>query len=172
MLAAVALRFFLEAKILDDVLGGLGDDPADVVEALASGASGDLVTTASATVAGDANPSNNSATDSIRFIPRSVAVANDIVAKGWKAKAYQVDVSDAAAVAMLGASNRIPDDALPLFAGKRVRSMAHVDPLPFVPPTVMTGPVNWALVALQSDCLTEATRSSPIAMAFGCCRST
>jgi len=28
-----------------------------------------------------------------------VAVANDIVAKGWKAKAYQVDVSDAAAVA-------------------------------------------------------------------------
>jgi 3-oxoacyl-[acyl-carrier protein] reductase len=28
-----------------------------------------------------------------------VAVANDIVAKGWKAKAFQVDVSDAAAVA-------------------------------------------------------------------------
>jgi len=34
---------------------------------------------------------------------------------------------DTAAVAMLGASNIIPADALPHFAGKRVRIMAHVD---------------------------------------------
>ncbi|PAW89510.1 MAG: hypothetical protein B9S33_02660 [Pedosphaera sp. Tous-C6FEB] len=34
---------------------------------------------------------------------------------------------DTAAVAMLGASNLIPTDALPLFAGKRVRIMAHAD---------------------------------------------
>ena len=49
-----------------------------VVGRTAAGASGDLVTTASATVDGDVNPSNNSDTDSIRSIPRSVAVANDI----------------------------------------------------------------------------------------------
>lgn len=35
--------------------------------------------------------------------------------------------ADTAAVAMLGASNLIPADALPLFAGKRVRVMAHAD---------------------------------------------
>jgi len=35
--------------------------------------------------------------------------------------------ADTAAVAMLGASNTIPADALPLFAGKRVRIMAHAD---------------------------------------------
>lgn len=35
--------------------------------------------------------------------------------------------ADTAAVAMLGASNTIPEDALPLFAGKRVRVMAHAD---------------------------------------------
>jgi len=34
---------------------------------------------------------------------------------------------DTAAVAMLGASNSIPADALPLFAGKRVRIMTHAD---------------------------------------------
>ena len=34
---------------------------------------------------------------------------------------------DTAAVAILGASNRIPDDALPAFRGKRVRIMAHTD---------------------------------------------
>ncbi len=34
---------------------------------------------------------------------------------------------DTAAVAMLGASNLIPTDALPLFACKRVRIMAHTD---------------------------------------------
>ncbi len=35
--------------------------------------------------------------------------------------------ADTAAVAMLGAGNTIPADALPLFAGKRVRIMAHAD---------------------------------------------
>jgi len=35
--------------------------------------------------------------------------------------------ADTAAVAMLGASNTIPADALPLFARKRVRVMAHAD---------------------------------------------
>ncbi len=35
--------------------------------------------------------------------------------------------ADVATVAMLGASNTIPADALPLFAGKRVRIMAHAD---------------------------------------------
>jgi len=35
--------------------------------------------------------------------------------------------TDVAAVAILGASNRIPADALPLFAGKRVRLFPHVD---------------------------------------------
>jgi hypothetical protein len=35
--------------------------------------------------------------------------------------------ADTAAVAMLGASNSIPADVLPLFAGKRVRIMAHAD---------------------------------------------
>ena len=35
--------------------------------------------------------------------------------------------SNTAAVAMLGASNLIPTDALPLFAGKRVRIMTHAD---------------------------------------------
>ena len=35
--------------------------------------------------------------------------------------------ADTAAVAMLGASNRIPSEALPLFAGKRIRIMAHAD---------------------------------------------
>jgi hypothetical protein len=35
--------------------------------------------------------------------------------------------ADTAAVAMLGASNTIPADALPLFAGKRIRVMAHAD---------------------------------------------
>ncbi len=35
--------------------------------------------------------------------------------------------ADTAAVAMLGASNRIPAEALPLFAGKRIRIMAHAD---------------------------------------------
>lgn len=35
--------------------------------------------------------------------------------------------ADTAAVAMLGAGNTIPADALPLFAGKRVRIMPHVD---------------------------------------------
>lgn len=35
--------------------------------------------------------------------------------------------ADTAAVAILGAGNTIPADALPLFAGKRVRIMAHVD---------------------------------------------
>lgn len=35
--------------------------------------------------------------------------------------------ADTAAVTMLGASNSIPADALPLLAGKRVRIMAHAD---------------------------------------------
>ena len=35
---------------------------------------------------------------------------------------------DAAAVAILGSSNRIPAEALPLFAFKRVRIMVHADP--------------------------------------------
>ncbi len=35
--------------------------------------------------------------------------------------------ADTAAVAMLGASNTIPADALPLFAGKRIRICAHAD---------------------------------------------
>ena len=35
--------------------------------------------------------------------------------------------ADTAAVAMLGASPSVPADALPLFAGKRIRIMAHVD---------------------------------------------
>ncbi|MFA6545537.1 MAG: toprim domain-containing protein [Limisphaerales bacterium] len=35
--------------------------------------------------------------------------------------------ADTAAVAILGSSNSIPADALPLFAGKRVRIMAHAD---------------------------------------------
>lgn len=35
--------------------------------------------------------------------------------------------SDVAVVGMLGASNRIPDDALPAFRGKRVRIFAHAD---------------------------------------------
>lgn len=40
--------------------------------------------------------------------------------------AHQREV-DVAAVAMLGASNSIHADALPLFAGKRIRIMAHTD---------------------------------------------
>jgi len=35
--------------------------------------------------------------------------------------------ADTAAVALLGAGNAIPPEALPLFAGKRVRIMAHAD---------------------------------------------
>lgn len=35
--------------------------------------------------------------------------------------------TDTAAVALLGASNSIPADALPLFDGKRIRIMAHAD---------------------------------------------
>lgn len=35
--------------------------------------------------------------------------------------------ANTAAVAILGASNSIPPDALPLFAGKRVRILAHAD---------------------------------------------
>ncbi len=35
--------------------------------------------------------------------------------------------SDTAAVAMMGASNRFPRDAMPLFAGKRVRICTHAD---------------------------------------------
>ena len=35
--------------------------------------------------------------------------------------------ADAAVVGMLGAANKIPDDALPAFRGKRVRIMAHAD---------------------------------------------
>lgn len=49
-----------------------------VVGRTGSSATGDLVTTASVTVEGDADPSNNSDTATIRFIPRSVAVSNDI----------------------------------------------------------------------------------------------
>ena len=35
--------------------------------------------------------------------------------------------ADTAAIAMLGASNQIPADALPLFTGKRVRICTHAD---------------------------------------------
>lgn len=49
-----------------------------VVGRTGSSATGDIVTTASATVAGDANSVNDRDTSTVRFIPRSVAVANDI----------------------------------------------------------------------------------------------
>lgn len=47
-LFAVARRFFPEFEILDDMFGGLNHDPADVIEPLASGASGNLVEVARA----------------------------------------------------------------------------------------------------------------------------
>jgi hypothetical protein len=46
--------------------------------------------------------------------------------------------ADTAAVAMLGAGNLIPAAALPLFAGKRVRVMAHADK------TGIQGAAKWA----------------------------
>lgn len=49
-----------------------------VVGRTSSAASGDLVTTTSVSLSGDVDPSNNSDSDTIRFIPRSVAVSNDI----------------------------------------------------------------------------------------------
>ncbi|NDF00155.1 MAG: hypothetical protein EB034_18050, partial [Verrucomicrobia bacterium] len=50
----------------------------------------------------------------------------DLLAAHHWIHAHQREV-DVAAVAMLGASNSIHADALPLFAGKRIRIMAHTD---------------------------------------------
>jgi len=51
-----------------------------VIGRTGSTASGDILTSASATVAGDSNPGNNTGANTIRFVPKSVAVSNDI---GW-----------------------------------------------------------------------------------------
>ena len=69
--------------------------------------------------------------------------------------------ADTAAVAMLGASNLIAADALPLFSGKRVRIMAHADQ------AGRTAATRWAQQLASVGATVEAADFTGLLMADG-----
>jgi len=69
--------------------------------------------------------------------------------------------ADTAAVAMLGASNTIPTDALPLFSGKRVRIMAHTDE-----PGIVAA-AKWAEQLTDAGAMVDAADFADLLMADG-----
>lgn len=69
--------------------------------------------------------------------------------------------ADTAAVAMLGAGNAIPPEALPFFAGKRIRIMAHADE------AGRTAAAKWAEQLANVNALVDAADFAGLLMADG-----